>query len=377
MSHLALVLAVLVLAFEFQNVVSWWRGRVLRTTAARSPDFTIVVPLFGHPQYFAGRARLETYRERVLVAMEVTPVVMKEFADELEAEGWRVKRLELTDPNPARLVAAALPHVETSYVLRLDADTVAGDELPVAVAALDADGADLASTKVAVLSAPGLCTRIQELEYRIAMLTRHYRPWLTSGACFIARTSALRAIFAHHSGWTPGEDIETGRVAVALGMRIRHADLTVYTEAPGTWLALFRQRRLWWAGNFRHAVINLDRNVFQMPVMTCYWMLMIWMALLFEPWHAMELREVPSTLPMLYIAYLLVTVIPNLRVASPWMLVFPLFAFVQSLVMPAAGAVQYAVLARRTGALGRYRFPILRQRTTAVGAPACARASES
>jgi len=43
-------------------------------------------------------------------------------------------------------------------------------------------------------------------------------------------------------------------------MRIRHLDMLVHTEAPDTWAALVRQRRLWWAGTFRHWWINLDRN---------------------------------------------------------------------------------------------------------------------
>ena len=37
---------------------------------------------------------------------------------------------------------------------------------------------------------------------------------------------------AHHSLWTPGEDIETGRTALALRMRIHHLDIVVETDAP-------------------------------------------------------------------------------------------------------------------------------------------------
>jgi hypothetical protein len=49
-----------------------------------------VIPLFGHPRYLDGREAIAQYRENVLVALEVTPPVMEAFADELEAEGWRV-----------------------------------------------------------------------------------------------------------------------------------------------------------------------------------------------------------------------------------------------------------------------------------------------
>src|SRR6185437_1909982 len=78
-------------------------------------------------------------------------------------------------------------------------------------------------------------TKFQALEYRMAMLAQHFRPWLTSGACFLGRTDALIRIMNLHSLWTPGEDIETGRTALALRMRIRHLDIVVETDAPDTW----------------------------------------------------------------------------------------------------------------------------------------------
>jgi cellulose synthase/poly-beta-1,6-N-acetylglucosamine synthase-like glycosyltransferase len=75
---------------------------------------------------------------------------------------------------------------------------------------------------------------------------------------------------ARHCSWTPGDDIETGRTALALRMRVRHLDMVVHTDAPESWRALFRQRRLWWAGAFRHWWINVDRNLLHLPVLTSY-----------------------------------------------------------------------------------------------------------
>src|SRR6266542_1553754 len=43
------VLGLLLVAYEFQNALSWWRGRTIRPGDRRSSDFTIVVPLFGPP----------------------------------------------------------------------------------------------------------------------------------------------------------------------------------------------------------------------------------------------------------------------------------------------------------------------------------------
>jgi hypothetical protein len=354
-SFLLVALGLFLVAFDFQNLLSWWGGRVLKPGDQKSRDFTIVVPLFGHPRYFEPE-RLLRYRQHVLVAMEVSPPIMAEYADRLESEGWKIERLHIEDPNPAALVAAALPAVETKYMLRLDADTVVDDKVPAAVAAAHAAGADLCSIKCAVGNRTNVVTKMQALEYRMAMLARHFRPWLTSGACFLARTEALREVMARHSKWTPGEDIETGRTALALKMRIRHLDMVVETDAPDTWRALFNQRRLWWAGTFRHWWINIDRNILHLPVLTSYYLIAIWASWYFKVWTFTSPSEIVSSLPKIYVAYLLVTVVSNLQVASPWMALFPFYALTQVLVMPMLGVAKYVQVARRKGRLGRYRF---------------------
>jgi cellulose synthase/poly-beta-1,6-N-acetylglucosamine synthase-like glycosyltransferase len=354
-SSLLLVVAIFLVAFDFQNLLSWWGGRTIKPGRQTSQDFTIVVPVFGHPRYF-DRERLLRYRHRVLIAMEISAPMMAAFADELEADGWNVQRLEVPDPNPAALIAGALPAVATKYTFRLDSDTVVGDDAAAAVAAADMAGADLCSIKCAVDNRTNVVTKLQALEYRMAMLCRHFRPWLTSGACFLARTDALREIMARHSTWTPGEDIETGRTALALRMRIRHLDMVVHTDAPDTWTALVRQRRLWWAGTFRHWWINLDRNLLHLPVLTTYYLVAIWASLYFKWWTMLHPAAVVSSLPVVYAAYLFVTATSNLQVLSPWMIVFPFYALAQVLVMPLLGVVKYVELARRRRRLGRYRF---------------------
>lgn len=120
--------------------------------------------------------------------------------------------------------------------------------------------------KVEVADPRRLVERLQEVEYRMAMLSRHFRPWLTSGACFIGRRESLRQVMRRHSRWFPGEDLETGRIALALGMRVRHVDIAVQTRAPNTWRRLLRQRRTWWAGSVRHVVVNCDFNALHTPV---------------------------------------------------------------------------------------------------------------
>src|SRR4051794_10521665 len=186
-----LVVAAVLVVFDFQNLLSWWGGRTIKPGDEVSYDFTIVVPLFGHPRYFERRADLLGYQGNVLVALEVSAPIMAEFAHQLEAGGWRVERLLLESPNPAALLKAALPAVTTTYTFRLDADTSVGDDIARAVAAVKASGADVCSIKCGVANRTNIVTKFQYLEYRMAMLARHFRPWLTSGACFVARTDAL------------------------------------------------------------------------------------------------------------------------------------------------------------------------------------------
>ncbi len=349
------VVSAVLVAFDFQNLLSWWHGRLLEPAEHGTADYTIVVPLFGHPRYFDGRRQIERYRSNVLVALEVTPPHMAAFADELEAEGWNVCRIQIDRPNPAKLMAKALAAVTTTYALRLDADTHLADGLDRVVAAVAASGTDLCSVKVAADSPRTTPEKLQALEYRMAMLARHYRPWMTSGACFIGRTESLRIIFAHHSLWTPGEDIETGRTAHALRMKVRHADFVVTTEVPATWRALYKQRRLWWAGTFRHTFVNADRNLLHLPIITGYMILAVYATIEFKWWGMINWGTLPTELPLVLVAYAFVTFISNLQVRSRWMLVYPIYALAQSLVMPLIGAVQYVVLARRARSAGRYR----------------------
>jgi cellulose synthase/poly-beta-1,6-N-acetylglucosamine synthase-like glycosyltransferase len=361
-----LILAIGLVAFDFQNLLSWWGGRTITPGEESSTDFTIIVPLFGHPRYFDRRAELLRYQPNVLVALEVGTPLMAAFAQQLENEGWRVNRIVMESPNPALLIRACLPAVTTTYALRLDADTSVGDDIAQAVAAVEAAGADLCSIKCAVANRTNAVTKFQALEYRMAMLARHFRPWLTSGACFLGRTDALIRIMNLHSMWTPGEDIETGRTALALRMRIRHLDIVVETDAPDTWAALFRQRRLWWAGTFRHWWINMDRNLLQLPVLTAYYLAAIWVSLYFKWWTLISLHELVYTMPLVIVSYVVVTAISNVQVLSPWMLVFPFYSLAQVLVMPPIGAAYYFVVAWRRRRLGRYGFGFRRLRIAPV-----------
>jgi cellulose synthase/poly-beta-1,6-N-acetylglucosamine synthase-like glycosyltransferase len=355
--------ALLLLSLDFQNLVSNWRGWVLETDAERSDDFTIMVALYGDPRYFANREHLRPRQANVLLCLDVSDPRMARYAREAEADGWRVfeTRCEHLPPGPSELCLKAMESglVTTTYAVRLDGDTYAPLDLGHAIAAAERDGADVCSVKVLASNTSRVVEALQGVEYRMSMLSRHYRPWTTSGACIIGRTEAFRYVLERHSHWFPGEDMETGRIAAHHRMRVRHVDFEVYTDVPNTWRSLFRQRRMWWAGNFRHMFVNFDRNM-RMPLWTLYYVFLVYVLAEGKARHlaGTSLR----TLPFLLLVYTGISLAANWKVRSRWMIAYPYYSLLQTTVMPLFGVAAYVRIAWKRRTLGRYRIGMRRPR---------------
>src|SRR5439155_1614584 len=186
---LALAVFAFVLLLDMQNVAARWRS-VLSPADEPVPDFTILIQLYGDPQYFRNRQALEPYRDRVALVVRLGPPSMSEFAAAAEREGWRVIRCS-GGASPPELLREALPAVETTWVIRVDGDTEFTLHPGRAVAAAAAADADVCSVKIVPTSRRTLAERLQALEYAMAMLGRHHRPWLTSGACVVALDASV------------------------------------------------------------------------------------------------------------------------------------------------------------------------------------------
>jgi hypothetical protein len=358
-----LVLFALLLALDLQNGTSRLSRR-LRPGRESDDDFTFVVPLFGSPRYFRNGAYLSRYRDRTLLAVNLDTPEMERFADEAEAAGWRVHRARI----PGRvscptLVRAALESVDTTYVIRIDGDTYSIDRPGRAIAAARRADADLCSVCVYVANRQKLIERMQAVEYAMSMLARRNRPWMTSGAAMIAKTSSLKTILDSHSGWFPGEDLETGVIANHFAMRVRHVEFVFLTEAPDTFRSWFRQRRMWWSGSFRMAFVNADHTV-RYPITFAYTACAVWILLIGKWDELLTGTTALRVFPFLILIYTALSFVANWEVRSRWMILVPYYALFQALVVPVFGAAHYVMLWCQTGRWtppGRYRIGFRKQ----------------
>jgi hypothetical protein len=356
-------LFILLVGLDTQNAFARF-GRWLRLTADVDTDFTFVVPLFGDPKYFRNSEFLSEYINWTVLAIAIDSPRMAMFADECEAAGWRVHRARLTGRiSCPEVVHDALASVRTDYVIRIDGDTKTPFHPGLAVAAARRARADLCSVRVLVNQYGKVVEKLQGIEYEMSMLGRRNRPWMTSGAAMIARTDALRLVLGSHSMWFPGEDLETGVIANHYRLRVRHIDFPFYTDAPDSWRALFRQRRMWWSGSFRMAFVNADQTV-RYPITFAYTAGVVWLLLLGKWSELATVRHLAHVFPFIILMYTAISVAANWEVRSRWMILFPYYAIFQSLVVPVFGAAYYLKLWRQTGKLkppGRYRIGFCRE----------------
>jgi cellulose synthase/poly-beta-1,6-N-acetylglucosamine synthase-like glycosyltransferase len=358
MTWSALVLLGVLVSLDMQNLASRW-GRIVSLGEETSNDYTLIVPIFGDPKYFRNGDYLRRFRDRALLAVNVDSPKMKRFVEQLREDGWRVHASRLTGRvSCPEIVLDALRSVETEYVIRIDGDTVSYEDPGRAVAAARAAGADLCSVKITVSRRQTLIEKLQAVEYDMSMLGRHNRAWMTSGACMIARTAALRGILSAHSFWFPGEDIETGVIAKHFRLSVRHVDMRFYTDAPETFRAWLRQRMMWWSGSFRMAFVNADQTL-RFPLTFAYTVCVVWL-LWTAKWHELlDPRHVAAILPFVLLVYTAVSFLSNWSVRSRWMVLYPYYALFQALVLPPLGALYYLWLWCKRGTLappGRYRI---------------------
>lgn len=241
--------------------------------------------------------------------------------------------------------------IEEPYVVPLDADSVPGGSLAAPVGELVRRGLDVASVRIM----PGnrtesILTRLQWLEYRLAMQIKFLCPWMLSGACHIARTQALADVMSRHSLFFQGNDVETGLLAERLGYHVGFIPFCIDTDVPATFMPWLKQRLAWAGGQFRLFIVNI-RYVRWHPFMWIYGggVTYIALALRYQSFGHSNWR-ISATAT----GYLLLVLFLYARTGAGawWVLLMPFYVLVQSFIIIPLGAVWYfkmAIPARNAG----------------------------
>lgn len=336
-------------------------------------SFRILVPIWGNIRYLENSEYLKKYTEKVTLC--TTGDESKEFYGALfelskkygfhifidtpqksnDGEGNATSAHSKRSTSGTirdRIVNNALGEITEEYVIPLDADSTAKQNLSRLVAEMVAHDYDIASIRIVPTNTKTLLGRLQMLEYDLAMRFRFIAPWLISGACHPAKTKVLQDIMDRHSLFFQGNDVETGLIAKSLGYNVGHIPFVIYTAVPDTFKAWFRQRLAWAGGEFRLFIINF-KFILKHPF---FWFYGAIVSILLFPFRALALLEARSLLLYVCALYLVLLIFIHWRSLSfktayiiPMYLLYILFL---SICMLPLGVYQYFVMAKHDHNLG-------------------------
>ena len=350
----------------------------------RDRDYTILIPIFGNLSYLKNVGFLHQYAKHVVLCC--TTKENPEFNAQINAlakkYGFRIFRSDIpvasrgmrpnpwnlfthtlrttTPPDPfnkqiARdeIIRDSFVAIDTEYCIFLDGDTVARESMPKLIGLMRELDFDLASVRVLASKQDTLMEKLQSVEYELAMDARKIYPWLTSGACMVAKTQAINTIMQHHSLFFSGGDIEVGKLAGILKYKVGHLRFNFYTDVPSTFRAWFKQRLAWGGGGFRHAIVNLHRYTWRHPFFYFYSTILVYML---TPIRIYELIDHPWVLPVIIVLYWALIFTFHWKTKKWFYLLFPFYALLQILVIIPLGALMYLRMAWSTSNVGHIRL---------------------
>ncbi len=327
-------------------------------------DLTLVVPIYGDLRYLENVAWLSTYGNRVLLVTTgvETPAFYRDLYALAGAHGFRVHvaagvrtttgagRRGTAGTVRDAIVRDAHSVLTSQYVVCVDADTVIDRPVGDLVGALHAAGLDVGSVPLAV--APhNLLTRLQRVEYALAMRLRRVMPWLVCGGCHVARRTVHAELMRRHSLFFQGNDVELGLLAVARGYRVGHLDVPVVTAVPATPRAWWRQRLAWAGGEFRIMVVNLRLGA-RHPYLYLYGAVVTFALLPLRWWSALHAGW---GLLLVVVAYAALTVLLTRDLRDPVAWVYPAYTLLYSFLLLGVGWLTYTLMAVRSGNAGVIR----------------------
>jgi hypothetical protein len=240
--------------------------------------------------------------------------------------------------------------------LLIDADTYAPKNVNNMVRTFIAKGLDISSLRCEVDNPQTIIENLQAFEYRLAMDNRRMDPWLTSGACNIAKAGVFQHVFNNHSEFFAGGDVEIGKLAKVMGYNVKHIDFTFYTTAPNTFKDWFNQRIIWFAGGIRHHITNIGSYGWLHFFMLFYNSLLIYLLL---PLRWLELLNFPLTMiGLIVLSWIYTAILVSGRGWKPLYLLLPFYSFIQSMVIIPIAFGRYIKLAWRQHSFGVLHYEL-------------------
>jgi hypothetical protein len=367
-TYIAVSLLMMPLVVALIDVVAATRAKYtapIVSNSASLDSFAVLVPIWGSLRYLENVAYLSAYGDRVVLC--TTAEGTADFYAGLEALS-REHRFQIFIASPVagqrrssgretggttrdRLVREVLHTVTMPYVVCIDADTVTDRPLGELAGEIAERNLDLASVPLHPVNRDSWLSRLQAHEYRVAMSLRRVAPWLVSGGCHAGRTDALRQIMDRHSLFFQGNDVETGVIGDALGLRVGHVDFAVPTIVPSRLRPWLRQRLAWAGGEFRLFVVNFPL-IRRHPLFWAYGLIIMFAAL---PLRWTNVVTYPRALLGVGIVYLALISFINWRHRDRWLLLLPFYVAFNSLVLTALALPSYLWMAWRARNAGLIR----------------------
>jgi Glycosyl transferase family group 2 len=332
-------------------------------------DFRVLVPIWGSVKYLTNITALASYENVTLCTTGDEPSEFYAALGRIAAQhGFSVFRDHPRGARQAkgrstggttrdRLICNVLASdtIREPYVVPLDADSVPDGDLAVPVGELVRRKLDVASVRIMPANHyESVLTRLQWLEYRLAMQIKFICPWMLSGACHVARTEVLADVMSRHSLFFQANDVEAGLLAERLGYDVGFIPFTVNTDVPAKFRPWLRQRLAWAGGQFRLFIINV-RYVFWHPFMWAYGGGITYIALVLR---YQSFGHSSWRIAAALTGYLLLVLFLYSRKESGalWVLGMPFYMLIQSFVIIPLGSVWYvkmAVQSRNAGFITR------------------------
>lgn len=332
-------------------------------------DFVILVPIFNHIRYLKNVAYLAKYSDKVVLCTtkHESPAFYRAINKVCEEYGFQQHRSDLNlhsrgnfVRNPWKIFHHILDNAEykkvvaeegreallientvrinAPYAIFLDGDTVCETDLAQVIGDFKARKYDLASVRILPSSAKTLAEHMQQIEYRLAMDARKLYPWLTSGACMVAKTDVLQHALRNHSHFFQGGDIEIGKISRMLGYNVGHLETEFQTVVPSTTRAWFRQRVAWSSGDFRHAIINFSSYSWRHPFFFLYFTVVVYGMLPLRIWTAITH---PIVLPVVIVVYWILLFTFRWKYRGWQLLVLPFYGLLNALFITPLGIAVY------------------------------------